>query len=57
MVYAERHYRKLEMGGISWTPELSKIRFTIEVWQLVIKRNQGYQVPAKTARRKNSKQV
>ena len=36
MIYAEKRCRKLRMGGIPWTPELTRIRLTIVVWMLVI---------------------
>ena len=41
MNYAEKRCRQLRMGGIPWTPELSKIRVRIEVWQLILKRLRG----------------
>ena len=43
------------MGAVPWTPELSKIRNTIEVWQLVHKRQKGYKVSARTILRKKTK--
>ena len=55
MVYAERRCRKLKMGAIPWTPELSRIRNAIEVWQLVRKRMKGYQISARTIIRKKAK--
>ena len=55
MMTAERRCRKLKMGGVPWTPELSRIRNTIEVWQLVLKRLKGYQVSARTILRKKNK--
>ena len=55
MVYAERRCRKLQMGAIQWTPELSKIRHSIEVWQLVHKRLQGRKVKTRTILRKKIK--
>ena len=55
MQYAEKNCRKLPMGGIPWTPELSKIRHTIEVWQLVKKRLKGHKVSARTILRKKIK--
>ena len=55
MVYAERYCRKLKMGGIPWTPELTRIRIGIEVWQLVINRLQGGAVSARTILRKKKK--
>ena len=43
------------MGAIPWTPELSRIRNAIEVWQLVRKRLNGYQVSVRTITRKKVK--
>jgi len=43
------------MGGIPWTPELTDIRVGIEVWMLVLRRNRGCKVSAKTIVRKKSK--
>ena len=57
MVYAERHCRKLKMGGIPWTPELSKIRHGIEVWKLVLSRLRGGLVSARTILRKKKKAI
>ena len=55
MVFVERRYRKLKMGAVPWTTELSKIRHTIEVWQLISKRIRGYQVSARKILRKKEK--
>ena len=55
MVYVERHCRKLKMGGVPWTPELSKIRLGIEVWKLVLSRLRGGLVSARTILRKKKK--
>ena len=38
MKYTETKCRKLKMGAVPWTPELTKIRMRIEVWMLVLKR-------------------
>ena len=55
MQYAEKHCRKLKMGGIPWTLELTRIRMSIEVWKLVLKRINGCEVHARTILRKKSK--
>ena len=55
MKYAEKRCRRLKMGGIPWTPELTDIRVGIEVWMLVLRRNRGCKVSAKTIVRKKSK--
>ena len=55
MVYAEKRCRKLKMGGIPWTPELTKIRVSIEVWKLVVDRLNGAQIGARTILRKKKK--
>ena len=55
MKYAERRCRKLKMGGVPWTPELSVIRVSIEVWTLVMKRLKGCLVSARTILRKKVK--
>ena len=48
MKYAEKRCRRLKMGGIPWTPELTDIRVGIEVWMLVLQRNRGCKVSDKT---------
>ena len=55
MQYAERRCRKLKMGGIPWTSELTYIRLSIEVWMLVIKRLKGCMVSSRTILRKKVK--
>ena len=55
MQYAEKHCRKLTMGGVPWTPELTRIKLTIEVWQLVIRRLKGCLVSARTILRKKNR--
>ena len=55
MKYAEKRCRKLRMGGVPWTPELTRIRTRIEVWQLVLRRLQGCLVSARTIIRKKNK--
>ena len=55
MKYAEKRYRRLKMGGVPWTPELTDIRVGIEVWMLVLRRNRGCKVSARTIMRKKSK--
>ena len=55
MVYAEKRCRKLKMGGIPWTPELSNIRLSIEVWKLVVARLKGCAVGARTIIRKKKR--
>ena len=55
MKFAEKNCRKLPMGGIPWTPELTQIRLTIEVWTLVIKRMTGCNVSTRTILRKKKK--
>ena len=55
IVYAEKKCRKLKMGGIPWTPELARLRSSIEVWQLVRRRIRHCKVGAKTILRKKRK--
>ena len=55
MQYAEKRCRKLKMGGVPWTPELSYIRLGIEVWMLVLKRLRGCLVSSRTIIRKKSR--
>ena len=55
MQYAERHCRKLKMGGVAWTPELTTIKLKIEVWQLVSRRLTGCLVSARTILRKKDR--
>ena len=55
MMYAEKRCRKIKMGGVPWTPELTKIRLGIEVWSLVISRLKGCSVGARTILRKKKK--
>ena len=55
MQFAEKRCRKLQMGGVPWTPELSLIRWRIEVWKLVIQRLRGCSVSARTILRKKVK--
>ena len=55
MAYAEKKCRKLKMGGIPWTPELARLRSSIEVWQLVRQRIRHCKVSAKTILRKKRK--
>ena len=57
MVYAETRCRKLTMGGVPCTLELSKIRNTIEVCQLVQKMVKGHQVSTRTILRKKLKHL
>ena len=47
IAYAEKKCRKLKMGGIPWTPELARLRSSIEVWQLVRRRIRHCKVGAK----------
>ena len=55
MMYAEKRCRKLKMGGVPWTPQLTKIRLGIEVWNLVVRRLHGCDVSARTITRKKVK--
>ena len=55
MMYAEKRCRKIKMGGVPWTPELTQIRLGIEVWSLVISRLKGCSVGARTILRKKKK--
>ena len=44
MKYVEKKCRKQKMGGVSWTPDLTHLRLSIEVWMLVIKINRKCKV-------------
>ena len=56
MKYAEKRCRRLKMGGVPWSPELTYIRVGIEVWMLVIRWNRGCKVSTRTIIRKRVKQ-
>lgn len=36
--HAEKTYRKLHVGKMPWSPEVSKVQLTIELWSLVNRR-------------------
>jgi hypothetical protein len=38
---AKHRCRKLKMGADAWSPELQKLRDTVYLWQLVIKKKKG----------------
>lgn len=52
MKYAEKKYRKFNIGKIPWSPEVTFKLRAIEQWTLVAKRLRGCKVSARTILRK-----
>ncbi len=48
---AERHCRKLRMGGVPWSPTLQDVWNRLEVWRTLIKSSKGCHVSSRRLRR------
>jgi hypothetical protein len=51
----ESGIRKLNMGGIPWSPKLQPYRDTIELWKMIIRKRKGLKISVKRIRRFMSK--
>ena len=49
--FAEKHCRKLYMGGKPWTPELNQLGRAINAWHLIIKKKSGKPISSRHIQR------
>lgn len=50
--HAEKKCRKIKMGAIPYTPDLSKLGLTVYVWRLIENKCEGHKVSSRYLRRK-----